>query len=230
MNAILLFFRSSIGKKWIVALTGLVLIAYVLGHLAGNLQIFLSPDRINAYGAFLHGLGLLLWVIRAFLLGCFALHIATTIQLAVENRKARPEPYIMKREVEATSASKTMIVSGLIVLCFVIYHILHFTANKIDPSFEHLHDQFGRHDVYAMVIRGFNNPFAAFFYIAGLFLLCTHLSHGFSSFLQTLGLNSRKSTRGVFIGAQVLAWVIFAGYISIPVAVLLGYLKLPAGL
>lgn len=230
MNPCAAFYHSSIGKKWIVALTGLVLIAYVLGHLVGNLQIFL-PDKtqINHYGKFLHSLGLGLWAIRIFLLACFVLHIITTIQLAIENRAARPERYAMVKRERSTTASRTMIVSGLIVLCFVVFHILHFTTHNIDPRFaqmsQTLPDGTEEHDVYRMVVLGFQNYYASGFYILGMFLLCLHLSHGFGSFFQTLGLNSQRLSPILSNGGRVLAWLIFVGYVSIPVAVLMRFLK-----
>ncbi len=224
------FYQSSIGKKWIVALTGLVLIAYVIGHLIGNLQIFL-PDKgqINSYGALLHASPVMLWAVRIFLIFCFVLHIFTTIKLAVENRAARPESYAKRRYEKSTLAARTMVISGLIVLCFVVYHILHFTANVTNPEFAHLHQTLPngmeRHDVYKMVVIGFQNPYAAGFYLLGLFLLCSHLSHGLSSTLQTFGLNSQKTVSVIATSGRILAWLIFIGYASIPVAVLTGYLK-----
>ena len=223
--------QSSIGKKWIVALTGLVLVAYVLGHLAGNLQIFLpGKAHINAYGAFLHSLGPMLWVIRGFLLACFIIHIGTTIQLAIENRKARPERYEGARYREATWAGRSMVMSGLIVLCFVIFHILHFTTATIRPEFaylkEPLPDGTERHDVYRMVVMGFQQPAASCFYILGMILLCLHLSHGFGSMVQTLGLNTSKLAPWLVNGGRLLAIIICLGYIAIPIAVMTGYLHL----
>jgi succinate dehydrogenase / fumarate reductase cytochrome b subunit len=221
------FFQSSIGKKWIVALTGLVLIAYVMGHLAGNLQIFFGPEPINRYAHFLHSLGPLLWIIRAFLLGAFALHILTTILLVKQNRAARPGRYAVNASVQAKTATKTMAVSGLILLCFVAYHILHFTTRTADPSLVavwHEKDAHGYHQVYNMIIAGFKNPFATGFYAVGMILLASHLSHGFSSVLQTFGLNNRLLAKGISVGGQLLAWVICAGYLSIPLSVWAGIL------
>jgi len=231
MNSFVRCCQSSIGKKWIVALTGLVLVAYVLGHLAGNLQIFLpNKGRINAYGAFLHSLGPLLWAIRAFLLACLVIHIVTTIQLAIENRRARPERYEGARYRKATWAGRSMVMSGLIVLCFVIFHILHFTAMKIRPDFANLKEMMPngteRHDVYRMVVEGFQQPAASCFYILGMILLCMHLSHGFGSVVQTLGLNSTKLAPWVEHGGRALAVIICLGYIAIPIAVMTGFLHL----
>jgi succinate dehydrogenase / fumarate reductase cytochrome b subunit len=231
MNDFVRCYRSSIGKKWIVALTGLVLVAYVLGHLAGNLQIFL-PDkgRINAYGAFLHSLGPMLWAIRVFLLACLVIHIVTTIQLAIENRRARPRPYEGAHYRKASWAGRSMVMSGLIVLCFIIFHILHFTADVIRPDFANLKQTLPngaeRHDVYRMVVEGFQQPAASCFYIVGMILLCMHLSHGFGSFVQTLGLNSTKLAPWLINGGRVLAVIICLGYIAIPIAVMTGFLHL----
>jgi len=232
MNNFVRCCQSSIGKKWIVALTGLVLVAYVFGHLAGNLQIFL-PDNgshINAYGAFLHSLGALLWIIRAFLLACLVIHIVVTIQLAIENRKARPLGYEGTRYRKASLAGRSMVMSGLIVLCFIIFHILHFTADVIDPQFANLKEVMAngteRHNVFAMVVIGFHNPAASCFYILGMILLCMHLSHGFGSFVQTLGLNSSKLAPWLVNGGRVVAVIVCIGYISIPIAVMTGFLHL----
>jgi succinate dehydrogenase / fumarate reductase cytochrome b subunit len=230
MRQLINFYNSSIGKKLIVALTGIVLIAYVIGHLIGNLQIYISPAQINRYAEFLHSMGPILWLIRAFLLACFALHIFTTILLAIENRLARPDRYSVKVSVRTTAAARTMVLSGVILLCFVIFHLLQFTARPAGLGFPSYLLPDGHTDVYTMVIRGFMNPFASGFYILGMFLLCSHLSHGFSSFLQTLGLNSPKIAHALETGGVILAWLIFAGYTSIPVSVLLGILKLRTGL
>lgn len=220
------WYKSSIGKKWIVALTGIVLIAYVIGHLLGNLQIYISPEQIDWYGAKLHSLGMFLWAIRAFLIACFIAHIATTILLAIENRRARPERYAVKKNIRTTGAARTMVVSGLIVFCFVIYHLLQFTIRPESLGIKSYTLPNGHNDVYTMVVMGFLNPYATIFYIVGLFLLAMHLSHGFSSFLQTLGLNGGKTARFLEIGGTALAWLIFAGYTSIPVSVYMGFLKL----
>ncbi len=229
MNLIGAFYRSSIGKKWIVALTGLCLIGYVIGHLIGNLQIFIGRDQINNYAVKLHELGPLLWGVRIFLLGAFVLHIVTTIWLTIENREARDHNYHDKKSVASTSASRTMMISGFIVLSFVIYHLLHFTLQLTNPEYKTLKHA-GHPDVYSMIITGFQNPFITFFYLLGVFLLCLHLSHGFQSIMQTLGLNSSKISSLISNGGRILAWAIFAGYASIPIAVLLNFLKLPDGL
>ena len=224
-NPLVAFYQSSIGKKWVVALTGVVLILYVLGHLAGNLQIYIGQDRINNYAEFLHNMGPVLWLIRIFLLACFVIHIVATIQLTIQNREAKPQKYAVPGYQASTPASRTMIISGLIVLCFVIYHLLHFTLNVTNPGYRDLRDSLGRHDVYNMMIIGFRHPLISLVYAVGLFLLCMHLSHGFASVTQTLGIDNRKIARGISTGGVTLAWLVFLGYVSIPVTILLGLVR-----
>jgi succinate dehydrogenase / fumarate reductase cytochrome b subunit len=220
------FYHSSVGKKMVVAITGIILILFVIGHLLGNLQIFLGPDWINGYSQHLRDLGPLLWLIRIFLLVTVIVHIYVTIRLAIDNRRARPEPYIDKEYVKATFASRHMVMSGLIVLAFIVYHLAHFTFRKTDARFPLLKlDPLNRYDVYSMMVYGFQNYFVSGFYILGLFLLALHLSHGSSSFFQSLGLNDKKLTPRLAFGGCLFAWLLFVGYISIPIAVLLGLVK-----
>lgn len=226
MNILSAFYQSSVGKKIIVAITGIILILFVIGHLLGNLQIFIGPDWINGYSQHLHDLGPLLWLIRVFLLITVVLHIYFTILLAIENRRARPEAYADRRYVKATFASRHMVMSGLIVLAFIIYHLAHFTVRVTDRRFGLLKaDPLGRYDVYSMMVYGFQNYFVSGFYALGLFLLALHLSHGSSSFFQSLGFNDKKLTSRLALGGRVFAWLLFAGYTSIPVAILLGLIK-----
>jgi succinate dehydrogenase / fumarate reductase cytochrome b subunit len=224
-NPAIAFYQSSIGKKFVVAVTALILILYVLGHLVGNLQIYMGHNQINAYAKFLHDLGPILWVIRAALLAALVTHVVATIQLANQNRLAKPQKYAVAGYQRSTLASRTMIMSGLIVLCFVIYHLLHFTVHATNPEFRKLHDSLGRPDVYRMLILGFSNPLVSLFYVLGLFLLAAHLSHGFESVTQTLGINNRKISHYVSTGGQALTWLIFAGYVSIPATILLGIIR-----
>jgi len=226
MNVLSAFCHSSIGKKMIVAATGVILILFVIGHLLGNLQIFLGPEWINSYSQHLRDLGPLLWIIRFVLLCTVALHIYFTILLAIENRRARPDRYIDKENVKATWASRHMVVSGLVVLAFVIFHLLHFTARKFNPQFPLLKlDPLNRYDVYSMMVYGFQNIYVSAFYVVGLFLLTLHLTHGASSFLQSLGLNNKKLNPRLAWAGRIFAWLLFAGYTSIPVAVLIGLVK-----
>lgn len=231
MNPLLRFSSSSIGRKWIVALTGLVLFGFVVGHLVGNLQVFLgSSEPINRYGAFLQGLGELLWAVRLGLLTMLVLHIVFTIKLRAENRAARPEKYTVTQRRASSPAARWMLLSGLMVLCFIVFHLLHFTVqvpavNGVGQDFVKLHDAEGRHDVYRMMILGFSNPYASAFYIVGVALLALHLNHGIGSLFQTLGLNSARLRPLWEKGGPAFSWLIFLGYASIPVAVLTGILK-----
>ena len=210
----------------IVAVTGVILIVFVIGHLLGNLQIFLGPEWINAYSQHLRDLGPILWMIRAVLLASVILHIYFTILLAIENRRARPEAYRDRNYVKASWASRHMVVSGLVVLSFIIFHLLHFTARRFNPQFPLLKlDPLNRYDVYSMMVYGFQNVYVSAFYIVGLFLLTLHLTHGSSSVFQSLGLNNERLTPKLAIGGRIFAWLLFVGYASIPFAVLLGFIK-----
>src|SRR5205809_919279 len=220
------FCHSSVGRKMIIAVTGIILILFVIGHLLGNLQIFIGPDWINGYSQHLRDLGPLLWLIRAFLLATVVLHIYFTILLAIENRRARPDAYKDRQYVKATFASRHMVMSGLIVLAFIAYHLAHFTFRKTDARFALLKpDPLGHYDVYSMMVYGFQNYLVSAFYVLGLFLLALHLSHGSSSFFQSLGLNDKKLTPRLALGGRIFAWFMLIGYTSIPVAVLLGLVK-----
>lgn len=231
MNPYTFFWKSSIGKKWLVALTGLVLLGYVVGHMIGNLQIFGPPAKINGYAEMLHSMPAALWAVRAFLIVCFVLHIVATIKLVIENRAARPAGYTKFSYGHSKLATRLMALSGLTVLAFVIFHILHFTTRSVDPA---LHPAkpgtpgvlAGEYDVHTMVIHGFrDHPFITGFYLVGLLLLGLHLSHGISSLAQTFGLNSSKTMTPLSTAGRIIAFVLFIGYALIPVAVWLRYLN-----
>jgi len=234
MNVISNIFESSLGKKYVMAVSGLVLFLFVIGHLAGNLQIFLGPEAINKYGHFLQTNPELIWPARLFLLLMLGLHIWSATKLSIENKAARPVSYAEYSPVASSYASRTMLMSGIIVFIFIVYHILHFTVqvryvNLTGQDFISFQDAIDpahpRHDIYRMMVVGFSNIWVSFFYIAGLALLAMHLSHGASAMFQSLGLKNRVYTRFIDLFARVAAWLIFLGYISIPIAVLLGYGK-----
>jgi len=226
VNRLSAFSRSSIGKKFIVALTGLILIGFIVGHLLGNLQIFFGPEYINSYAEKLRALGVFLWVIRVFLLVTVVLHIYYTILLAIDNRRARGVAYKKKEHVKATFASRSMALSGLVLFAFIIFHIAHFTVRVTDPRFQLLKvDPLNRYDVYSMMVYGFQNALVSGLYVLAMFLLALHLSHGSSSFFQSLGLNDKKMAPRLARGGRIFAWLIFVGYTSMPVAVLLGLIK-----
>lgn len=215
---------SSIGKKTVVAVTGIGLVLFAIGHLAGNLTIYFGPDVINAYALKLKELGPLLWVIRAGLLATVALHIYFTMLLWAENQRARPQKYAVADPLSTTVFARTMRLTGLFILAFVVFHLAHFTLHWVDPAYGTyttlLHGK-DVHDVYRMVITGFANPWVSGFYVLALFLLAMHLSHGVSSLFQTLGLTNKKLRPLYEWTARVLAWALFIGYASIPLSILL---------
>jgi succinate dehydrogenase / fumarate reductase cytochrome b subunit len=214
----LAWYQTTIGKKVVVALTGLILFGYLVAHMLGNLQVFAGREVLNAYGAFLHGNLTLLWGVRIVLLVSVVAHIAATAQLFARNRAARPERYRKKREVATDYASRTMYMSGPIIAAFVIYHVLHLTTGHVGPPFV-------QGDVYANVVNGFRVWYIAGFYILAMTLLAFHLYHGLWSFFQTLGLNHPKYNSARRIFAQAMTLVLYIGFISVPVAVLTGVVR-----
>ncbi len=223
------FYASSIGKKAVVAVTGAGLLAFVFAHMTGNLLIYLGPDAINAYGRFLHelGHGTAIWFARLGLLAMFGLHIVATVQLTRQNRAARPRGYALDGCQRTTSAARFMIVSGLTVLAFVIYHLMHFTlgvGNDYRTAEEYFTMLDGErvHNIHQMVVDGFSVWPVSVFYILAMFLLCWHLMHGFSSVFQTLGAQTHGTRRIVRYAGYGFAAVILIGNTSIPLAVLFG--------
>jgi len=224
------FYASSVGKKYVVALTAIPLLLFLPGHVIGNLLIFAGAEALNEYAEFLHtmGHGAGIWFFRIGILAAFAIHLTATIQLARQNRAARADRYAVKVAQRSTAASRTMIVSGLIILSFVIFHILHYTV-RVSEEFQQLPPFLldGREvfDVYSMVILGFQNYAATAFYVIGITLLCLHLTHGVQSVFQTIGVRSRKSQDLVKIVARLYTVFIFAGFLAVPLAVVFGFLK-----
>jgi succinate dehydrogenase / fumarate reductase cytochrome b subunit len=230
MNIVSGFFHSSLGKKYIMAITGFALFGFVIAHLLGNLQIFLGPAQINAYGHFLQSTPELIWPARIGLLLMVLLHIWSAIKLSAENRAARPATYRKTKIVAASYASRTMLMSGLIIAAFIVYHLLHFTVqvpavNLTGKDFVALEDQLKHHDVYRMMILGFSQPLVSLFYIIAMGLLCLHLSHGVSSMFQSMGWKNKRYGTLLDSFARFTAIAIFIGYASIPVAVLTHILK-----
>jgi succinate dehydrogenase / fumarate reductase, cytochrome b subunit len=210
-----------------MAITGCVLFGFVIGHLLGNLQIFFGPEALNRYGHFLQTTPELIWPARLGLIVVVLFHIAAAVTLTAQNRAARPIGYDHFEVVAASYASRTMMMSGLIVLAFIIYHLLHFTIqvpgiNFTGNDFKLLEDAKQRHDIYQMMVLGFKQPLISLFYVLAVALLCLHLSHGVSSMFQSLGWKNKSY--GAFLDklAVLGAILIFAGYASIPAAVLLG--------
>ena len=225
MKVITNIFRSSLGKKYIMAASGFIMVLFVLGHLAGNLQFFLGAEAINRYGHFLQSNVELLWPVRIFLLCLIGLHIWSAIKLSAENKAARPVGYADWNPTTASYASRTMLMSGLIILAFIIYHLLHYTLvvksiNGTGQDFATFEDPEKRHDIFKMMVIGFSNPWVSAFYIIGIALLCVHLSHGMSSMFQSVGWKNKIYGPCLDKGSRLLAWLIFLGYVSIPISVL----------
>jgi succinate dehydrogenase cytochrome b subunit len=209
------FWDTTIGKKAVMAATGAILAAFVIGHLLGNLQIFLGPDRFNGYARALKSLPELLWAVRITLLVSVAMHIWSSIQLAVVKSEARPVGYVRMKSTASSYASRTMYMSGPIVLAFIIYHLMQFTFGAGGTPFMET-------DPYGNVINGFRVPAVSLFYIIAMLLLCLHLRHGLSSMVQSLGLPHPRYTETLKTLAVIVATLIFFGFISIPVAVMTG--------
>lgn len=230
-----------------MALTGLILVGFVVGHMVGNLQMFLHPDWINEYAYKLHNLPYgLLWVVRLVLLVAVVAHIVAAFLLVLENKRARPEGYVEKASLQASFASRTMRYSGGILLLFIIFHLMHFTVQNVHPEFQDLetelagvgtmHQVYDKlsaqgktevHDVFSMVVHGFSPRFwyVPVFYVVSMGLLCLHLMHGVSSMFQSLGLRNAVWRIRLDRVALVVALVVFVGFASIPLASLAGLLE-----
>jgi succinate dehydrogenase / fumarate reductase cytochrome b subunit len=232
MNLLGSLFNSSIGRKLLMAFTGLVLFGFVTGHLIGNLQIFLPPEKINAYAHMLESLGGALWLIRGFLLACLVIHVWLAIQLTLENRAARPQPYGVQHVNRATLASRLMARTGIVVLAFIPFHLAHYTIRAGNPAWsEHtfkLHDGTMVRDVHTMMVQGFGNLWVSLFYVVAVGILAYHLSHGIVSAVQTLGLKNEKWTAHLERFAAVYCWLYFLLNAAIPLAVLGGYVHAQA--
>lgn len=217
--------NSTIGKKLLVALTGVVLTLFLAGHLSGNLLVFVGREAFNEYAQFLHGMlhGAGVWIARVVLLAALVIHVAATVSLTRRNKAAR-QAYENEATIQAKKSSLIMIWSGLTILAFVIFHLLHFTVRVTYPA-ERYVDAYApgkeRFDAWQMVIDGFSNPWVVIFYVVAISLLCSHLSHGVQSMFQTLGLRSKKSA-GLLDKLSVgYAAVIWIGFVSIPVSILI---------
>ena len=208
-----------------MAVTGLLLFLFLIGHLAGNSLIFKGRDAINSYAQGLKNLGPMLWVIRIGLLAVFLAHVATAIRLGAANKEARPMPYSREATVQATWMSRYMMLTGMVVLAFVVYHLLHFTFHQFGPRgemVEILPDGTKRTDVYGMVVAGFNTPLITISYLVAHAFLLLHLLHGASSLGQTLGWNHETVHPLVRKGLPTLAVLIVVGKVCIPLSILLG--------
>jgi succinate dehydrogenase / fumarate reductase cytochrome b subunit len=215
------FLGSSVGAKVVMALTGLLLWGFVIGHLVGNLQVFQGAEPLNAYGEMLHNLGhgAAIWVVRAVLLSALAAHIFFGLRLAARNRAARgPVGYRKKQPMRTNAAALTMAASGLLILGFIVFHLLHFTVGGIS---EIPHEASGRIDVFKMVFTAFKTPWVVVVYVVGQSFLLSHLMHGTASLWQSIGLHHPVWTPALRTIGRTLGVLIFAGNIGIPLAIFL---------
>jgi succinate dehydrogenase / fumarate reductase, cytochrome b subunit len=212
------FYTSTTGKKAAMAVSGCILFLFVVGHLIGNLQIYEGPEKLNRYAVLLRSMPALLWGVRTVLLAMVLLHIWSSVQLAGRNIAARPVGYRVKKATGSSYASRTMYWSGPIILAFVIYHLLDFTFGQVNPHFQ-------PGNVYGNVVASFQLIPVAVFYIIAMLLLCLHLYHGLWSMFQSVGIAHPRYTPMLRRGAAVVALLIAIGNISIPVAVLSGWVK-----
>lgn len=226
-NPVVALWSTAVGKKVVMAVTGVVLVGFVIAHMLGNLKIFLGEKAIDEYAIFLRTVGeplfpyeVLLWIARIILLVSVGLHIWAAVELTLMNRAARPESYAAKQSLASTYASRTMRYSGVIVALFIVYHILHFTVGAVGfkpGQYEHL-------KVFGNVVAGFSVWYVSLFYILAMAALCMHLDHGFWSMFQTLGMNNGRLSAALQVVSHVVAAGVFVGFVSVPVAVLAGWL------
>ncbi len=216
------WYQTSLGKKYIMAVTGLGIVGYAIVHMIGNLSIYAGPGAINAYAEKLHQLAPLLWSFRLALLTLFIAHICTGVFLYLENRKARPVGYACKNNVRTSFPAETMIWTGMLLAAFVVYHLLHFTLRVTNPDISHVVDTFGRPNVFAMVALSFNKASISLAYVFAMIVLLLHLYHGIQSIFQSLGWNNDRTLPVIEKGGRAVAFMLLAGFASIPVAFLFG--------
>lgn len=219
MFRLIRLFRTSIGRKLVVAATGTLLLGFLLAHMAGNLVILQGPDALNAYAAWMQGHPLL-WGFRAFLLALFTIHILTAVRLARDNRAARPVRYRRRTGLKGLVPARFMLLSGILVLAFLIFHLLHLTARVAGPDLSGLVDHQGRIDVYAGVVASFSDPLLAGLYLGALLLLGLHLLHAVESLFQTFGFNHESYEALIRILAPAVTLLIVAGFATVPLLVL----------
>lgn len=219
MNRLGAFWNSSVGKKAVMAVTGIIGVLFVIGHMVGNLQVFQGADRLNAYGHLLHGpLNELVWGARVVLLLALLLHVVAAYQLTMQNRAARPIEYAVRTSQVSSLASRTLRWGGVLLLAFIIYHLLDLTIGTVNPAFQ-------EGDVYANLLGSMRRPLIAVFYIVAMAALGLHLYHGAWSSLRTLGVAQASASPLKRRAAVAIAIIIAVGFAVVPLAVLLGVVK-----
>jgi succinate dehydrogenase / fumarate reductase cytochrome b subunit len=219
MNRVVALWRTSVGKKAVMAVTGIFMVAYLLTHVLANLLVFQGPEQINTYSRFLHGTGGALWAARLVLFAAVVLHILAAVQLTARRQAARPVGYAGGRDAQvSTFASRSIRWGGGLILVFLVYHILHFTLGTVHPSFV-------EGDPYHNVAAGFARPTVVVFYELAMAAVGLHLYHGIWSSGRSLGLSGpspRPLRRQLALVLSVLVW---AGFAVIPVAVYAGVIR-----
>jgi succinate dehydrogenase cytochrome b subunit len=217
-------FSDSIGRKVVMAITGLLMVLFVIGHMLGNLTIFAGPNGINSYAFHLHELAPVVWGTRIVMGAAVLLHLFLSIQITLENSAAKPDRYAVQNSLRATFASKNMIWTGAIIGVFIVYHLLHFTF-RVTPNLALGLDYMNRFDVYTMVVKALAGAFTGLVYLVAMVSLFFHLSHGIQSVFQTLGLsNGFLLPRWGLVG-KVLSVIFLVGFGSIPAVILVGILS-----
>jgi succinate dehydrogenase / fumarate reductase cytochrome b subunit len=213
------FWKSQIGKKFVMAVTGLIGVGFVVGHMLGNLQMFQGPEKMNAYAEFLHNLGGLLWLARAALLGAVILHVVAAVQLTRQKQAARPVAYVKGTQWEvSTFASRSIRWGGALLLFFIVFHLAHFTWRVVYPGYSST-------NIYGNVIAGFSKWYVSLFYLVTMAALFLHLYHGVWSSPRTLGAVQPSRNPLARRVAPLIAILVYLGFSAIPAAVLLGILK-----
>ena len=219
MRTLVALYRSTVGKKVIMGLTGAIMIGFLLTHVAANLLSFEGPQKINAYSAFLHSTGEVLWIARGVLLGSLVLHVVAAVQLTLLDRAARPVEYARRKAQASTLASTTLRWGGLLLLAFIFYHLLHFTVGSVHPSFI-------EGNPYQNVMTGFQgHPVVVGFYLVAMIGLGLHLYHGGSAMFQSLGLSHPSYDRGRQRLMRLISVLVAVGFAAVPIGVALGVIK-----
>lgn len=227
MQPIAAIWNSTIFQKWIMAITGLLIVLFLFGHLSGNLLIFLGPDAMNAYGVDLRALlhGSVIWIARIGLVVVFALHIRAAIVLSSRNRKSAPTKNSKVEYRKSSLASRTMLYSGLLIAFYLLYHLAHFTWGLAHSEYYHYVDALGRHDVYRMVTDSFRNPVITVTYVLAMVVTGLHLNHAISSAFQTLGINNPRVNGLIRATGPTVALLLVLGFVSVPLSIILGVVK-----
>lgn len=222
MNWLFRFWQSTVGKKFVMGISGLVGFGFAFGHMAGNMLVYAGPEALNAYGTAIKANKILLWGTRGVLIAALVIHVVAALSLQAIKSAARPVPYSKPGNIQAKPGSRSMMLLGMILLAFLVYHILHLTVGTVAPS------PFVVEDVYGNVVRGFSNPLIAGWYVFAMAALALHLSHGGYSMFYSLGMIHPKYQVALRNGSYLLCIAIVLGNLSIPISVYLGIVK-PAG-